>query len=300
MLWLTIALLSYFLLAVVSLGDKYLLSGDPKPKTYSFYVGLLGILTFLLVPFVDFAIPSIKEILISFLSGFFSIIALFFLFSALKKFEASRIIPAIGGLVPIFTFFLLFLFSGALLEVKDTLAFLLLVLGSVVITYKKKTSFSKSSLLFASLSALFFALHFSLSKYIYLEQPFWSAFIVMRGGAFLTSLAFLLSKEVREEVFTKQSSFSRKTGLFFLLNQGAGALAFILQHFSIYLAGVSYVSIIMALQGSQYGFLFILSIFLSYNLPWAIKEEAEKTTILQKSFAILLIIIGLIFLNIDV
>lgn len=298
--WLLIAILSYFLFAVVSLGDKYLLSGLPDPKVYSFYAGILGSLVFILIPFVSFSIPQIREALLSLASGAFSIIALYFLFTGLKKFDVSRTIPAIGGFVPILTFLFLFLFSGGkeFLSIKDTFAFLFLIFGSVVITYNKNIKFSLNSLIISILAAFFFALHFVLSKYVYLEQSFWSGFIMMRFGALITAFLFLFAKDVRREVFSKRVSFDKKTGTFFVLNQGGGAGAFILQHFSIFLAGPSYVSVIAALSGIQYAFLFILSFLLSVKFPWVIKEEIGKGIVFMKIFAIILIIIGLIILNV--
>ena len=299
--WLIIALISYFILGAVSLGDKFLLSGKPNPKVYAFYVGLLGGLVFLLIPFVGFYIPTFAQIILSLVSGAFSIFALYFLFKGLEYFEASRIVPAMGGLIPVFTLSLFFIFSKGkeFLNFTDNFAFILLVLGSVVITYEKNVKISFASLLISFIAALFFAFHFVLSKYIYLEQPFWNGFIIMRIGAFITALFFVFTKDVRKELFFKKPSFNKKTGSFFILNQTAGAGAFILQHFAVYLAGISYVSIVMALQGAQYVFIFIFSLLLSIKAPWVIKEDINKNILFQKTLAILFIFSGLIILNLN-
>lgn len=295
MSWLITILSAYLILAAVSLGDKYLLSGKPEPKVYSFYVGLLGSLAFLLIPFVDFSVPGFNQIVLSLISGAFSIFALYFLFSGLKKFEASRVIPAIGGLVPVFTFLLTFVFFKE--ELKDIPAFILFVLGSVLITYNKKAKIPLKSLLVSSVAAIFFASHFILSKHIYLEQSFWSGFILMRAGAIIVSFFLVFTKEVRKEIFLRKPSFDKKTGSFFLLNQGAGAGAFVLQHFAVYLAAPVYLPIIAALQGTQYVFLFIFTILLSFKAPWIIKEETGKGILFQKALAIFLIILGFICLK---
>jgi len=137
--------------------------------------------------------------------------------------------------------------------------------------------------------SLFFALCFVLTKYVYLMLPFWTGFIWIRISAFLIALFFILFKEVRKEIFSKKSSFSKKTSAFFLFNQGMGAGAFILQNWAIALAGLAYLSIISALQGVQYVFLFILTMLI-------LKEGLSKKVILHKFFAIILIGIGLAFL----
>lgn len=298
MSWLVIIILAYFLFAIVSLGDKALLSGDPNPKSYTFYVGLLGAAALLLIPFVGFFIPSLNQLLLALFSGVIFIFAIFFLFSGLEEFEASRVIPAIGGMTPVFTFAFSFIFSKGqeILDVFGIAAFIFLVLGSIFITYEKGKKISLKSFSIASLAAMFFALHFVLSKYVYIEQPFWNGFIWMRVGSLIVILFLFFSKEVRSEIFQKKFTFTKKTGTFFFVNQIFGALAFILQHFAISLAGISYLPIITALQGTQYVFLFVFAFILSFKFPMFIREKTSKEIILQKISAIIFVITGLVFL----
>lgn len=291
MSWLIVIILSYFLFAVVSLVDRYLLIGPPNPKIYTFYVGVLGILALLLVPFVGFSVPGVYEIIFCLLVGAVYVFALFFLFSGLEQFEASRIIPGIGGFLPIFTLLLIYFFSEGrtVLNPLEILAFFFLVLGSVTISWQSSTKISFKSLGFSALIGLFLSLNFVLAKYVYLILPFWTGFIWIRVGTFLTSIFFLFTKQVRKELFSGVSAFSKKTGAFFLFNQAIGASAFILQNWAIALAGLVYLSVINALQGIQYVFLFFLTLLF-------LKEGLSKKVILQKITAILFIGIGLIIL----
>lgn len=292
MLWLTLIILAYFLFAIVALGDKYLLKGPPNPKIYTFYVGVLGILALFLIPFVGFSIPGVLGILFCLLAGAIYIFALLGFFEGLEKFEASRIIPAIGGFLPIFILALTYSFSGGkeILGPWELLAFLFLLLGSVLITIEPAKKFwGVKSLKVSAITAFLLALTFVLTKYVYLMLPFWTGFIWIRISAFLIVLFFILFREVRKEIFSAKSSFSKKTSAFFLFNQGMGAGAFILQNWAIALAGLAYLSIIGALQGIQYVFLFILAALI-------LKEGLSKKVILQKVIAILLIGLGLAFL----
>ena len=292
MLWLTLIILAYFLFAIVALGDKYLLKGPPNPKIYTFYVGVLGILALFLIPFVGFSIPGVLGILFCLLAGTIYIFALLGFFEGLEKFEASRIIPAIGGFLPIFILALTYSFSGGkeILGPWGLLAFLFLLLGSVLITIEPAKKFwGVKSLKVSAITAFLLALTFVLTKYVYLMLPFWTGFIWIRISAFLIVLFFILFREVRKEIFSAKSSFSKKTSAFFLFNQGVGAGAFILQNWAIALAGLAYLSIISALQGIQYVFLFILTALI-------LKEGLSKKVILQKIIAILLIGLGLAFL----
>jgi len=292
MSWLIIIISAYFLFALVSLGDKYLLKGPPNPKIYAFYVGVLGILALLLAPFVGFSIPGILGILFCLLAGTMYVFAILGVYEGLEKFEASRIIPAIGGFTPLFIFGLIYLFSGGkeILGLKEIIAFILLILGSVFVTWNPLKKISFKSLQISAVTAFLFALSFILTKYVYLILPFWTGFIWIRISAFLIALFFIFFKEVRKEIFSKKSSFNKKTSAFFLFNQGVGAGAFILQNWAIALAGLAYLSIISALQGVQYVFLFILTMLI-------LKEGLSKKVILQKFFAIILIGLGLTILG---
>jgi len=245
-MWLAIAILAYLLFALVSLGDKYLLKGPLNPKIYTFYVGTLGISALLLAPFVDFSIPGTLGILFCLLAGAMYVFAILGVYEGLERFEASRIIPAIGGFMPLFIFGLIYLFSGGgeVLGFKEIIAFILLIFGSIFVTWDQSKKVSFKSLQISAVSAFLFALCFILTKYVYLMLPFWTGFIWIRISAFLVALFFILFKEVRKEIFSKKSSFSKKTSAFFLFNLGMGAGAFILQNWAIALAGLAYLSII--------------------------------------------------------
>src|SRR3989304_6483901 len=139
MTWIIIAIFSYFLLALTALGDDYLLSGPPEPKSYTFFVNAPGILLLLLIPFVGFVMPNQHQMLLAVLAGGAGVLACFFLYSALEQFEASRVIPAIGAALPLFTIVLVYVFSegNINLSVKELVSFFLLITGSVLISLKK-------------------------------------------------------------------------------------------------------------------------------------------------------------------
>ena len=294
MLWLIAIISAYLLLAVVSLIDRYLLAGKPDPKVYAFYVGLLSLLLLLVIPFIDFYIPSLFLLALSFLSGATLIIALFSLYTALEKFEASRIITATGGFIPIFSFALVWALPGGekVLSPFVVVSFVLLVLGSVIITWKRKALFGRS-LKLSVLVAIFFALSMYLSKQVYNAMPFLNGLILIRISSFLVALFFLFSKETREEIFQKQETFDKQTGGLFMVNQAMGGAAVLLQNWAIALASISFLPIIHALQGLEYGFLFVLAVLFSSKFPRLLKEEPTKKVIIKKVVGIALISIGL-------
>ncbi len=300
MSWLIIAISSYFLLAICALIDKYLLSGSVFiPDVYTFYLGILEGLVIILIPFVGFSVPGLFQFFLAFLSGASFVYAIFWYTRALHLFEASRVVPAIGGLVPFFTFGITYLFSlgKESLNFLGIIAFLLLVAGSVIITLRKEKLITLKSFELSAISAFFFSFSFVLAKYVYMSQPFWSGYILIKIGGFLTALSFLSIKKMREEIFKRRKVFQKKVTGIFISNQAIGAGANILENWAIALAPLAYLSIISALQGTQYVFLLIFAVLLSLKFPKVLREEVSGRIIFQKIIAILLIGAGLFVLT---
>lgn len=302
--WLFIIIVSYFLFACSSLVDKYLLSRVAlNPKIYIFYIGIFGMLVFLLVPFVGFSPPSFFQLLLGVGAGISLAYAVFRYFEGLQIFEPSRMIPAIGGLVPIFTFLLVFLVSRGhvAFSFMQLASFLFLMGGTVLITFEKEKMMNIASLRIALVSAFFTAISFVMAKYVYLSLPFWSGLMVIRLGAFLVAIwFFMFSKEVQHEILGVRKapaavSFWRKprVALMFFSGQAVGALAELLRNFAVFLVPLFFLPFIHALQGIEYVAVFFLAILLSLQLPRILKEEISPAVIWQKLLAIFAIVIGL-------
>lgn len=299
MSWLLFSILSYLILAIVFLMDKYLLSVRiPNPKLYALYTGFLGVFIVVIAPFVSFYIPNFPQLSLALLAGIVSVLALFCFYQTLQLFETSRVVPAIGALLPLFTLGFIYIFSVGkeTLAISEFPAFTLLIFGSFLITYERSKNISLSSFKFSIITAFFYALCFVLTKYVYLSQPFWNGFIWMSVGGFLGSFLFLFSKEVRKGVFKARITFRGKTVFVFFLSKILGGGGGLLQNWAIFLAPLAGVAIINVLQGTQYAFLLILTVLLSLEFPNVFKEKITKEIILQKISAILLIGGGLALL----
>jgi hypothetical protein len=249
-----------------------------------------------LIPFVHFYVPPIGQILLAFAAGAVYVLGIFWFFKALSLFETSRVVPAISSLVPLFTFGLVYVFSlgKEILSLADVLALILLISGSFLIVAEKEKLVNVKSLKISAVAAFFLSLSFVLLKYVYLAQSFWSGFIWTKIGGFLMALLFLIFiREIKENISKNKLTYKKKTAIIFFANQAGGAGANILQNWAIALAPLVYVAVINALQGIQYVFLLLLSIFISLRFPQMLKERISGKIILQKIFAILLIGAGL-------
>jgi drug/metabolite transporter (DMT)-like permease len=215
MSWLLVTISFYLILAVVFLVDKYLLVGlIPDAKVFTFYVGALGILSLVLAPFVGFRVPDFFQIALAVFGGAVYIFALFWFYKSLQLFEASRVVPAVSGLVPLFTFGMVYVFSlgKEVPSLPKIAAFVLLILGTFLIIAEEQKFLNLKSLELSAICAFLLALSFVLFKYVYLAQPFWSGFIWTRIGGFLAALCFLFfGRGVRREIFQRKLRFEGKT-----------------------------------------------------------------------------------------
>ena len=138
MFWLTVSLISYLFFAMSSLGDKLVLVKSPKPESYVFYVGFFGILALGLLLFFQIPVPNDIAFWLLLINGFAYVFSLYALFTALEKFEVSKVIPTVGATQPIFVFFLTWLYKGPQpLGLPEFIAYSLLFLGSIIISVEK-------------------------------------------------------------------------------------------------------------------------------------------------------------------
>lgn len=293
-LWLLVVIGAHLLNAVAFLVDKFLLARTvPKPSVYAFFVGVLGAFTFVLLPF-DFQIPTAAHAVLDLAAGATFILALLLFFTALKRGEASRIVPYVGGTIPIWTFLIAYLALGERLGRNELVAFAILVIGSALIARggATRTTRQRHAYTAASLAAICFAASTVLMKLIFLQQAFIPGFVWSRAGALLAAVAILFHGPSRAAIFAPSDRPNGKLlGLFFG-GQIAGAVGFLTLQYAVSLASPTLVN---ALQGVQYGFLFIITAVLGRTFP-QLRERLTRPIVLQKVIALVVIAVGLAML----
>src|SRR3989338_9586066 len=109
-MWLFITVGAYFINAGVYVADKFLLSKRVHSSiAYAFYVGIWSIFNVSLLIFWPW-LPNLRELVLDLLAGFLFLVTLVFWYKALHQSEASRVVPIVGALVPVFSFILSFVF----------------------------------------------------------------------------------------------------------------------------------------------------------------------------------------------
>lgn len=300
--WLVIATIAYFLIAIANITDKFLVSKRLEPVTYAFFIALFsGVMSLILIPF-GFYWLGIKLLIIDLLSGFSFIIGLIFLFTALEKKETSRIFPITGGLQPIIILFLAYFFLSEKLTPITLVAFIIIVLGSFLISVEEgREKIGRPAIYFVISAAFAIALSFTLEKFVYQNHPFISGFIWNRFGNLLAAAILIIHSPTRKNIIKAiraKPKLKSKKGTFkiFFFGQVCGGLGAFLQRYAIKLGSVSLVS---ALQGTHYVFLLILTSILSIKFPKILKEKISGRILVQKIIAILLIGLGVFILAIN-
>ena len=306
--WLIIAIFAYLILALVNLADKFLLDKIvPSAKTYTFLVSILGLIVLLAAPWA-LHWPGFYWLVINLIVGAIFPFALLLLYRALKLGDTSKIIPLIGGAIPVFTISLSILFLGDSFSLRQWLAILLLLVGTVLMAvmpaghslwsqmmlwFGLAKVKNREAIMTAIGAGLLFAIFFVGTKYTYQTQDFLSAFIWVRIGTFLAGCALLLPKEQRKEIIHGLKKIHGGKGFLLFTNQAIAAIGFLLQNYAIFLGSVALVN---ALQGVQYAFLLVLGGLISVFYPNLLKENISTKVVIQKLTAVLLISIGLYFL----
>ncbi|MBU0722178.1 EamA family transporter [Patescibacteria group bacterium] len=316
-MWLFITVFAYFINAGVYIADKFLLSKKIHSSiAYAFYVGIWSIFNVCLLFFWPW-MPNLRELALDLLAGFLFLVTLVFWYKALHQSEASRVVPIVGALVPIFSFILSFIFLGETLNQRQLIAFIVLICGGVLISikhtkvylYKKVITRLRevvgdifgdvpagaqptSRLLVNSVAAAaFFAGYYVLMKYIYLNQPFIGSFVYSRLGSFVGVILMLFISEWRYVIFTQQKDVKTPKNLFYFLTiRLFAAAAFIMINWAISLGNVA---IVNALQGVQYLFLFIIIILISNKFPKMLNEQLGRGVFIQKLIGTIMVCLGL-------
>jgi drug/metabolite transporter (DMT)-like permease len=309
-MWIFLSIGAYFLLAFNGVADKFLLSKAVKhPVVYAFYAGItapiilclwaIGFLaSFLHINFLQaefsFQLLSPLHTIVAIIGGACFPLALYFSYKAIQQTSVSRILPIQGGFVPVFTLIFAYVILNERLLPHQMLAFILLVIGAVLISFRKENG-HWHSLAFGSavMSSLLFAMSLTLQKFVFNEVNFASGLVWTRIGFFLASVSFLISSENRHNIFNTPKEISNGNKFVYLGARVSGFLSGFMQNYAIKIGSVTLVN---SLQGTQYAFLLLLTSLISLKFPKILQETITKNIIFQKVLAIIIISVGLVFL----
>jgi uncharacterized membrane protein len=305
MTWLSLTIIAQVLNSVVALFDKYLVTSKriTTPTLYVFYTGFLtivGIAVYIPSLFLKgMSLPSfanvqtihIELLVILILAGAFQLIALWALFSSLKKNDASDVVPVIGSLSALFALIIGYLFLNLSLPPHFAAGFGLLIFGTLLISHLR---FSWKTFYFSLAGGLGFALYNILLKQILIQTSFDTGFFWISVIVPVLSCSLLFSKKIRGTFHVqRREKHFRATNLILLFNKILAGIAGILLIKAI---EVGEVSLVQALGGLQFVFLFLIAIVLGPITPIDFGENVKRKDVYTKLIAISVIVIGFILL----
>lgn len=293
--YLPFALLAYFFNGIAVLIDKFLLTAKIKdPLVYIFYISLFSFVILLLLPLTH--VPSLFVFVLASISTIIWTSGLYFMYKALQVGLVSRVIPIIGVLIPIFLV-VEAIFSKSVSQ-AELIAIFVLVLGLIFLTiFEWRGHLKRNELLFEFISAILFAISYIILRRAFLMDDFMTVLVWSRMVFIPLAIVLFLIPITRKMILIKDEgtkfSLKSKAGLLFMFGSVAGGSSELLITFSVSLATPALVN---SLQGSQYLFLFIASLFLGKKFPEIFKETHTHLKTAFKILGIVCIAAGLYIL----
>ena len=300
--WLPLAVLGHLCNGVAFIIDKVLLHQTfQRPGTYVILIGGISGLGVLFLPFVHVN-ASLSTYALMFGFGALFVLALWAFFTALQRSEASRVVPIVGALIPIFTF----LGSTILLHedwrFHEVIGFCLLVLATVLLTSdgRGKRGPDRRTLWFACLAAVVFAAASLCGKAAYLRLDALSVFVLSRFGGVAAAL-FVIAvdrkawQEVKKVFIHKRLPDSRAKKIpvqLVLFGQALGSFGFLCVNAALAFGSAA---IVNALQATQYAAIVLVAWIGGSRLRKMLQEEWSPRTAVLKGIALLLVAGGLWF-----
>lgn len=297
--WFIVALAGHLANGTAFIIDKTLLRGSFKhPATYAALIGSLGILAIVLLPF-GVAAPDALGWTLMIASGATFTLSLWAFFASLSRGEASRVIPVIGSLIPIFTLLGTSLFLHEQLTTAQGIGFFLLIVATLVLASGKAGDrLTTQTVLIATLSAVLFAFSSVTAKAAYDSSGFLTTFTISRfAGVVAAGIILWIAKGAFKELSkaitgkgAKPKGPVKNPLLWVIIAQVLGGVGFLGVQGAIALGSAALVN---ALQAVQYALLVMVAFALHKRAPQLLGEDLRPAIVIQKSLAIVLVAAGL-------
>jgi len=304
--YLVIATIAYFVIALEVILDKFLLSSKrvSHPAIYAFYSGIMTAFVLFLIPLPKFHVVDGAQIIARLLTGIVFTYGFMALFFAINRSEASRVIPIVGAMTPITTFFLSMFFFNDQLGTLQTLGIFILIVGGLLISFDIPFKLNKNKFFngfyLSILAGVLLAIEAASFKGFSNHDNFLNVFIWTRFGVVLGALSLLLVPAWRKIILKSFAGSNRKgkenhkTGALFVFNKVLGGIGSILTKNAISLGSVTAVSALVSLE---YAFIFLLGLVFSVRFPRIFQESRKADDLLQKIISILIIGVGMVYVS---
>lgn len=297
-MWLLLAFIGYFILALVVILDKLIVSKSAqKPIVYTFYSTIFMFGALLALPFIGWGLLYGVDWWWAIGSGVAFGLALWFLYLGVKEGETSHISPFNGAIFTAGIFLLANLILQEKLNSVQMAGTIVLGLACLLLSFERSQKHKGIHIgfLWAGISGLLFAFSHVAAKELYNIYPFWTAFIWTRATTGLVGLMCLFFPSVWRAFHrhSEAKSYARKhAGLIIIIDKVLSIIAVILIQYA-YATGV--VTVVGALGGLQYVLMFVLVYLFTKFSPKVFKEYFTKRELAIEVIATILVAIGSAF-----
>ena len=300
MYWTFFAIAAPALYAISNFVDKFIIEKYIKNFATLTILGGFVALPFALTILVlrDFPIYRLDQTILIILAGIFMELALLPYFKAISLDDVSRVVP-VFQLIPILILILSFFLLGERLNSFQFLGFWLVIGGSYLISLNKlgQGMFNlRRSFVWIILASILWAISTVIFKFVSIEQGFWDTMAYEFLGATIGAFVLLLVPNFRKKIFTETKTVKNYVWGILISNEALYLFARLIGFYAIAIAPA--ISLAAALNGIMPFFSLIYGLILSVRFPYIIKEDISRSTILLKLTAIILIFIGVWFINV--
>ena len=296
--WLTIAIVSAIVFALVSIFDKVILVRYIRDARV--FIVMVGFIQFpmglVVLPFVPFESYSVTTLAAGYFSGFLWGVSLTAMFLAMRREEVSRVIPVIS-ISPVFVAVLAVIFLSERLTAMHWLAIVMTVAGAMVISARMSgtSRLPKFNSTFGLLIAgsIFIAGGQFLTKVAADEMSLWNLFALRNIGLGTACVLLMFRPYVLRETARAMSN-ATTAGMFFLTE---GVLVFIGLVLTIWAIDIGPISLVATAMSSRPLFVFMMSVGLSIPLGvsrWKLLNESlDRRTLAVKLVSTAMIVLGI-------
>ncbi len=197
----------------------------------------------------------------------------------------------IGSFSAVFALIIGYFFTSTLLPVHFAIGFGLLVTGTLLISHLK---FSMKTFIFTVIGGLGFALHSLLLKEALQLSSFETGFFWFSIVTAVLALFLLALPQLRHAFHSqRKEKHIKTTGSILLINKIIAGVAGILLIKAI---EVGEVSLVQALGGLQFVFLFVLAVILGPLTPIDFGENVKRKDVYHKLVSVGIIFVGFVLL----
>jgi drug/metabolite transporter (DMT)-like permease len=304
MSWFLIALGAPILWAVVNIADDYLVSKySQKEKERSsgglvLFSSLIGlVVAFFIFLFTNgvWTVSFIDKVLL-FITGGLTIVWIILYLYALEIEDISAIVPWFL-VVPIFGYFLGYIFLGETLTKYQIIGAVIVLLGALVNSIDfsgEKRKLKKRPVFYMILACIAIAVSGVIFKFVTIEGSFWvSSFWEYLGLGVFGVIIYIFVPKYRSEFHYMRKIGGIKILSVNIISELMSIVGNLMTNFALLLAPVTMVYLVSSFQPA---IVLIFTILGTKFLPHIITENISKKVLIPKILAIVVMIIGSFFL----